>query len=109
MNEIIKQSNSTKTDSNIYIPKKKEDDIGLRPDSDGFLDDVFVKNVRMFRIERMNNNTWWLACFLENGEEIHWDMFPDEIGMRLKTRTEQLPKNVQYEKGSLLKELPERI
>ena len=35
----------------------------VRPDSEGFLDDVVIDNVSMFRMERMYANSWWFACY----------------------------------------------
>lgn len=40
--------------------------IALRPDDNGHLDDVVVKDVTMFRAEMMDDKTLWLACYLDN-------------------------------------------
>ncbi|EFL88346.1 hypothetical protein [Ahrensia sp. R2A130] len=42
-------------------------------DSDGNLDDVAIGPVKMFRLERMDHGSWWLALYHENGEEdVFW-------------------------------------
>lgn len=51
----------------LPAPKTKPDyRIALRPDDEGELDDVFVKDVAMFRMERMDENYFWLACYFDN-------------------------------------------
>lgn len=97
----MKNNNPTITDSSIFIQPEVEPNIALRPDSDGKLDDVFVNDVKTFRIERMNNNTWWMACYLYSDEEIHFDLFPESDGFTLQVRN--CPKSLVYEKGSIEK------
>lgn len=48
-------------------------EMALRPDHEfpDELDDVVVKNVRMFRAEAMSPTSWWMACYFENGEHNH--------------------------------------
>jgi hypothetical protein len=43
--------------------------IELRPDHEGFLDDVVVLDVKMFRLERMDTNSWWACCYLDGFDE----------------------------------------
>lgn len=45
--------------------------IALRQDGSGGLNDVVVQSVSMFRAERMDRKTWWLACYLPdaNGDD----------------------------------------
>lgn len=47
--------------------------IALRHDDLG-LDDVVVKDVEMFRMERMDEDYVWLACYLTDGQEIVFDL-----------------------------------
>ena len=42
--------------------------IALRPDQDGYLDDVVVKDVSMFRMEDMGD-WWWLCCYLAGTDD----------------------------------------
>lgn len=32
------------------------------------VDDVFIKNVKMFRLERMGDMSFWIRCYMENGK-----------------------------------------
>jgi hypothetical protein len=70
--------------------------IALRHDDLG-LDDVVVKGVSMFRMERMDDDHVWLACYLADGQEIVFDLWRDKKTIRYKPRA-PLP-NVVYEQG----------
>jgi hypothetical protein len=48
--------------------------IALRHDDLG-LDDIVVKDVAMFRMERMDNDLVWIACYLADGQEIVFDLW----------------------------------
>jgi hypothetical protein len=48
--------------------------IALRHDDMG-LDDVVVKDVAMFRMERMDDDHVWLACYLTDGQDIVFDLW----------------------------------
>ena len=65
----------------------REDDLGL--------DDVVVRDVAMFRMERMDTDYVWLACYLTNGQEIVFDLWRDKKTIKYKARL-PLP-NVIYE------------
>lgn len=54
-----------------YMPRRRKYRIALRPesDTDDQLDDVVVRDVSMFRMERMDKNRWWLCCYLEGSDE----------------------------------------
>ena len=67
----------------------REDDLGL--------DDVVVKDVAMFRMERMDNDYVWLACYLTDGQDIHFDLWVEDGVVKYKAR--ELP-NVVYEDRS---------
>lgn len=71
--------------------------IALRHDDMG-LDDVVVKDVAMFRMERMDDDYVWLACYLVDGQEIVFDLWREKKKILYKTR-EPLP-NVVYEEKS---------
>lgn len=68
--------------------------IALREDSLG-LDDVVVRDVKTFRMERMNKNHVWLCCHLTDGQDIHFDLWLDKTTVRYRAR-KPLP-NVRYE------------
>lgn len=80
--------------------------IALRPDGDGLLDDIVIKDVSMFRAERMTNTTWWIACYLDNdlGDEISWNATARSRPMRLEWTVQDWPTTVpaaSYEAGSM--------
>lgn len=50
------------------------DRIRLDADTYGDLDDVVVRDVSMFRAERMNADTWWVCCYLDGNERITWNV-----------------------------------
>lgn len=70
--------------------------IALRDDDMG-LDDVVVKDVAMFRMERMDDDCVWLACYLTDGQEIVFDMW--RVGKTIRYKARELP-NVAYEDAS---------
>lgn len=49
-------------------PHKEPYRIALRPDQDGYLDDVVVNDVSMFRMEDMGD-WWWLCCYLAGSDD----------------------------------------
>ena len=51
--------------------RRKDDRIALRLDSRRALDDVFVKDVTMFRAERMDDSWLWMACYLDSTGSEH--------------------------------------
>ena len=70
-------------------------DIALRYDDLG-LDDVVVKDVEMFRMERMDDDYVWLACYLRDGQEIVFDLAANKKGLITYSAREPLP-DVKYE------------
>lgn len=71
-------------------------DIALRKNDLG-LDDVVVKNVATFRMERMDETYVWFACYLQDGQEIHFDLWlEDGAVIKYAEREADLP-NVRYE------------
>jgi hypothetical protein len=71
--------------------------IALRSDELG-LDDVVVKDVAMFRMERMDDDYVWFACYLTDGQEIVFDLWLDKSIIKYKAR-EPLPA-VVYEEST---------
>jgi hypothetical protein len=71
--------------------------IALRHDDLG-LDDVVVKDVSMFRMERMDDDHVWLACYLTGGEDLVIDLWV-EGGVVKYAERDPLP-NVTYEGGT---------
>lgn len=43
--------------------------IALRPDHEGELDDVVVRDVEMFRMERMSEHDFWIALYFKGTDE----------------------------------------
>lgn len=80
-------------------PSKPDYRIALRPDHTGELDDVVVKDVEMFRMERMDADHIWLCCYLKGSEErITFHLTAkgwiwEQVGER--------PAGVVYEPGSM--------
>lgn len=72
--------------------------IALRPDSDGDLDDVVIKDVSMFRAEDMGE-TWWLCCYLDASDDRIAFSF-DKATSALDV-TEYPMGSHTYEKGSI--------
>ncbi len=72
-------------------------DIALRYDDLG-LDDIVVKDVEMFRMERMDDDYVWLACYLKNGQEIIFDLHIERPGVITYEARQPLP-DVKYERG----------
>lgn len=69
--------------------------IALRHDDLG-LDDVVVKDVEMFRMERMSAKNVWLCCYLTDGQRIDFDIWLDKRTIKYAARESDLP-NVVYE------------
>lgn len=72
-------------------------DIALRPDGDGLLDDVVVNRVGMFRAERMDDKTLWLACYLDNGEDVVFFVSSSRSGLRFTCTEAPSMDAVRYE------------
>lgn len=81
---------------------KKPVRIALRPDENGALDDVFVNDVSMFRLERMSDDSWWMCCYLA-GREDRVNFWINRRGKQVEVCvTEQPPAGeVRYERGSI--------
>lgn len=63
------------------LPQRPTEDVtptaseeAWRLDDAGALDDVVVPHVETFRLERMNNNAWWIGLYLADGRLIHVDL-----------------------------------
>jgi len=50
--------------------------VALRPHDGGdpdLMDDVVIHDVSMFRAEQMDNNSWWVCCWLAGvDEQVHF-------------------------------------
>jgi hypothetical protein len=45
----------------------------VRLDDDGAVDDVVIGPVKLFRLERMAEDTWWLRLYMPDGNDfIFW-------------------------------------
>lgn len=75
--------------------KPAEYQIALRYDDLG-LDDVVVKDVAMFRMERMDDDCVWLCCYLADGQRIDFDLWREKKTIRYAERVFDLP-DVVYE------------
>jgi hypothetical protein len=77
-------------------------DIALREDQHGNLDDVVVRDVETFRMERLDDQTFWISCSLLNGERITWVLGRGKEGEEiLQVETTEYPQALCYETGSL--------
>ena len=74
---------------------KRDYQIALRHDFMG-LDDVVVKDVAMFRMERMSDKHVWMACYLTDGQEIVFSIGVDRRGRIVYSVRDDLP-DVKYE------------
>lgn len=74
-------------DEERYQIALREDDLGL--------DDVVVKNVSMFRMERMSEDYVWFACYLDDGQDIHFYLWLEDGIVKYKA-LDTLP-DVKYE------------
>lgn len=77
---------------------RRDYQIALREDDLG-LDDVVVKDVAMFRMERMDKDHVWFACYLADGQDIHFDLWREGTTIRYSARMDDLP-SVEYEDGA---------
>lgn len=50
-------------------------------DGEGELDDVCVPDVTMFRLERMDNNFWWIGLYKKDGTLVHIDIIAEQSGI----------------------------
>lgn len=75
--------------------------IALRPDEDGALDDVVVKDVAMFRLERMDRRSWWLACFLDAACERQVTIWFSYHNGEIVARCMEAPGDVAFEPGGI--------
>mgnify|MGYP001577781929 CR=1 FL=1 len=63
------------------LPKERWDN-----DEEGELDDIVVPDVKLFRMERMDSNYWWVCLYTKDGREIHMDLLPEQNGITLTRR-----------------------
>ena len=47
--------------------------VELRNDEDGNLDDVVIRDVYMFRMERMDDDAIWMSCYLDEAVDKYVD------------------------------------
>ena len=51
--------------------------IAIRPDDDGSVDDVVIRDVSMFRLERLGDHLWWMRCHLDGDDYIEFNIDDD--------------------------------
>ena len=76
--------------------------IALRPDHDGYLDDVVVSDVSCFRMEDMGDS-WWLCCYLADSDDrVVFDVRTSGTKRRLAVTVVEAPDPtvVTYEPGA---------
>lgn len=91
-------------------PPRPADDyrIALRPDDrtadplgNGVLmDDIVVRDVEMFRAEQMDDDTWWVCCYLageDTTNRLAWSVRARCRPKRLDWITTEFPEGVAYE------------
>ena len=101
------QFSPTVNNSNVYTADQKEENqIALRPDSNGEIDDIVIKDVKIFHMERMNKNMWWFSVRLYSGEEMQFDIFPTVKGFNVEVKN--CPKTLLYEKGSIIRGIDDK-
>lgn len=69
---------------------RRDYQIALRHDDLG-LDDVVVKDVSMFRMERMDDDHVWLCCYLTDGQQITFNLWLDGKTIKYAARESDLP------------------
>jgi hypothetical protein len=65
--------------------------IALRDDDNGDLDDVVINDVSMFRAERMDGKSLWMACYFPDSDEHVTFWVRAKKGKLLFSVTEQPP------------------
>ena len=76
--------------------------IAVRPDQDGYVDDVVVNDVSMFRMEDMGDS-WWLCCYLAGTDEsITFDIAKQRGRSRVIAKVVEWPEldGLVYEDGA---------
>lgn len=56
------------------------------PDENGQLDDIVLPAVKLFRMERMDNDHWWIGLYTEDERQIHLDITMDQAGIQVTKR-----------------------
>lgn len=51
--------------------------IAIRPDDDGSVDDVVIRDVSMVRLERLGDHLWWMRCYLDGEDYIEFNIDDD--------------------------------
>jgi hypothetical protein len=88
-------------DAELRPPNGDAYRIALRPDVDGedpyspdtLMDDIVVKDVKMFRAEQMDTHEWWVCCYLddETADRICWQVSARAKPRRIEWVTTELP------------------
>lgn len=93
--------------------------MALRPDEDGaevtwgtLMDDIVVENVTTFRAEAMDTDSWWVCCYLHNGEQVTWNVTARARPKRIDWEQGEIPEHADwdelYHAGLLLRQQRER-
>lgn len=75
--------------------------IAVRPDDRGQVDDVVVRGVSVFRMERMDQDWWFLSCNLEGKDGDNRIAFTIRGMVQTDARVVEWPRDVRYEEGSM--------
>lgn len=52
----------------------------------GFVDDVVVSDVKMFRLEMMDDNAYWMAFHFKKRKRIDFDLWVEKGKLRIRQR-----------------------
>jgi hypothetical protein len=78
--------------------------MALRPEVDGaevtcgtLMDDIVVEDVTTFRAEAMDTDSFWVCCYLKNGERITWHVNAHARPKRLTWEIGELPDYIDWD------------
>jgi hypothetical protein len=61
----------------------------LRNDKRGQLDDVAIENVKLFRLERMDKDRWWMRLYMHDGDDYVFDIMTSGREIRITVEVEK--------------------
>lgn len=62
------------------------------------MDDIYVRDVEMFRAEQMDDAHWWMCCYLgDDTDRISFSVRWDKKAKRIVVHVVEEPDNVTYE------------
>jgi hypothetical protein len=71
----------------------------IRPDDAGLVDDVVIENVTMFRLERMDKNAWWMACYFGDDRICLWAHYSRKDGITFTVNEEPATRQIVDDSG----------